>query len=108
MTDRLHCPEHEQRTQCMAENTACIKAMKRERELQFKQMTETQEDIYDKLDGLEKEKVDMGMFKWIMSAVGAVSVMILVVLMAQAVTMAEMKADLRVLTIEVKGQPYER
>lgn len=103
-----HCPEHEDRTRIIAENTACINAIKRERETQFRYMREIQTDIYGKLEHLEKAKVDMGTFKWIMSGLGAIAVLILVTLMAQFGTMTSIQADMRVMAAELKGGTHGR
>ena len=96
---RPHCAEHESRTQTIAENTACLLNLKRQREKEFDRMLEVQNDIYEQLD----RKVDMGTFKWIMSGLGSIAMLILITLMAQFGTMTTMQADMRVLTAEMKG-----
>ena len=98
-----HFPEHEDRTKLIIENTSCIAAMKRERDHQFRQMKDLQDEIFSKLNNLERGKVDMGTFKWLMTGVGAVAMLILITLMAQFGTMINIEADLRIMSAEVKG-----
>ena len=99
---REHCVDHENRTKLLIENAACIAAMKREREHQFVSMRDEANVMHSEIAKLKDGKVDSGMFKWIMSAVGAVAVMILITLMAQASTMSDIKADVRVMKAELE------
>jgi hypothetical protein len=95
-----HCKEHESRTQTIAENTACLANLKRQREKEFDRMLEVQRDIYEQLES----KVDMPTFKWIMSAVGAIAIMILMTLWAQFGTMTTMQGDMRVIAAKIESE----
>ena len=99
-----HCPEHEERTRMLIEDRQCIIAMKRERDSQFAQMKKSEDLIYTKLDNLESGKVSMGLFKWILSAIGAVAVLILGMLLNVSSEVSALATDMQVLTAETKAE----
>jgi hypothetical protein len=99
-----HCKDHETNMARGIGNESCIASMMRQREKEFDRMTDIHEDIYGKLGNLEKGKIDMATFRWFMSGLGVIAVLIFVTLMGLSSSMSTVKADMRVLLAEVKAE----